>query len=338
MPIQYQVVPNALTSPPSYTGRVAPKSILGITEIAHQINIHNPTITEEIAKTVITAFQEEVLFQLAEGNTVKIASFCSFSTSLPFRIAAATDALPPGVVDIKAKPSAPFKTQLRQDARFTRLPYSDKAPTASEVVDTNSGLAGWIRDNFGFRINGANIGFDVSDAALGMSLTLADGTVVQQGNIGLNDPSSVIIVPSFESDLPDGEHVEVTLVMSNRYTENGQVRIGTITNKIRATNASGSYFSVAMETSPVSLTSFTGADDTALLVSAIKPDGTLTIAGGSVDGELGQVYDILPATASVDIAFGTHTVTVAIDDYDSLMANVLAYQRYMQEVIVLETP
>ncbi len=335
MPVDYQVVPNALTSPPSFTGRVRPKAILDIHAIAREINIHNPNITEEISMTVIKAFRDEVLYQLSEGNTVNIASFCSFASSLPFRVAAATDPLPKNVIDVRAKPSTPFKNALRQIAKFSRLPYTEKAPNASEFVDTNSSLSGWIRDNNGFRINGSDIGFDSSDAALGVTVVLADGTEEKQSSIGLNDPSSVIIVPSFESSLPDTEHVEITILLRNRYTDNGQVRTGTIANKVRATNASAGLFSVGMETSPVTLTTYTGNAVTARIISSIKPDGTLTLSAGAIDGVMGQVYDVLPATASVDVEFDGNTVTLTIDDYAALYANVLSYQRYMQEVAPL---
>lgn len=335
MPVDYQVVPNALTSPPSFTGRVRPKAILDIHAIAREINIHNPSITEEISMTVIKAFRDEVLYQLSEGNTVNIASFCSFASSLPFRVAAATDPLPKNVIDVRAKPSTPFKNALRQIAKFSRLPYTEKAPNASEFVDTNSGLSGWIRDNNGFRINGSDIGFDSSDAALGVTVVLADGTEEKQSSIGLNDPSSVIIVPSFESSLPDTEHVEITILLKNRYTDNGQVRTGSIANKVRATNESAGFFSVGMEDSPVTLTTYTGSNVTARIISSIKPDGTLTLSAGAIDGVMGQVYDVLPATASVDVEFDGNTATLTIDDYASLYANVLSYQRYMQEVAPL---
>ena len=337
MPIDYQVIPNALTSPPSYTGRVVPKNVLNIDDVAYYINIHNPTITAKIAKNVIEAFRDEVLFQLGEGNTINIASFCSFASSLPFRVDSATDTLPPNIVDIKAKPSAPFKTQLKQNSNFNRLPYTEKSPNVSEALDTNSGVANWARDNFGFRINGSDIGFDQTNSTLGVWVKLADGTEVKQSNLGLNQPSSIIIVPSFEASLPAADDVEVTLVLKNEYTENGQIRTGTYENKVRATNASTGLFNTGIAIPPVTKGVFTGTNQTARLVAQILPNGTLSVSAGSLTGDLGQSFDILETTTDVTLNFDGNTLALTIDDYAVLRANVLAYQRYMQEVAPLST-
>ena len=336
MGIPYQVQPNALTDPPSYSCRVLPKNVLDIDALAREINLHNPTIPVVTAKSVIEAFRDEVLYQLSIGNSVKVASFVSFVSTLPVRLANATDPLPQNAVDIKAKPSAPFKEALVNLATYERQEYNEKAPRVSSTKDTNTEEATWVRDNKSFRIDGSNLGFDSSLSTVGAWLVLADGTEVKQTSLALNNPSSVIITPSFESSLPSGEHVEVTLLMKNKYTENGAVRTGTLSNKIRATNTTFNLFSVAEETSPASITLYAGADVTCKIVSTIKPDGTLTMAIGLPGGSLGQVMDILEATASVVLSgLAGGDVTVSIDDYDSLYANVLAYQRYMVEMVAL---
>ncbi|MCI5114868.1 MAG: hypothetical protein D3912_08605 [Candidatus Electrothrix sp. AX1] len=86
MPIQYKVVPNYLTNPPSFTARPVPGSTLDYDGLAKQINLHNPTIPVEMAKAVLKATREEVIRQLVAGNTVNLSGFISFVTTLPVRL------------------------------------------------------------------------------------------------------------------------------------------------------------------------------------------------------------------------------------------------------------
>jgi hypothetical protein len=197
MPIQYKVIPNYLTNPPSYTARPVPQNTLDYDALAAQIHLHNPTIPADTAKAVLEAFREEVIRQLADGNTINLAGFVSFVVSLPVRLNQPTDDLPPNPVDVKAKPSVVLKQEVMQQAVYVRLPYSEKAPDISAAYDTNTNFANWIRPDYGFRLDGSNIGFDAADPAQGVFLTDADGHIMQQTKISLNNPSKIIITPDF---------------------------------------------------------------------------------------------------------------------------------------------
>ena len=72
MPIQYKVIPNYLTNPPSYTARPVPQNTLDYDALAEQIHLHNPTIPADTAKAAIESFREVVVRQLAHGNTVNL--------------------------------------------------------------------------------------------------------------------------------------------------------------------------------------------------------------------------------------------------------------------------
>lgn len=335
MPVNYTVKPNPLTKPASYSCITQPVDKLGINEIARQINLHNPTIPEQTAVDVIEKFSDEILYQLSIGNWVTIESFCSFSATIVARLNTATESLPPNAIECRAKPSAPFKKKLRQDATYTRLAYIEKAPNVSEVVDTNSGVANWARDVYGMRVNGSDLGFDQTNTLLGVWIETADGTLVKQEKISLNNPSSLIITPEFETSLPDGEHVDLTLVLKNKYTPNGQIRTSSVTNRIRATNTTFNLFAAGLGSSPVTVTTYAGADKTVQFVASINPDSTMSLAVGEIGGVLGSAIDITAGTTTTVLPGLGDDVTVTINDYATLYQTALDYQRYMVEVCAL---
>ena len=236
MPIQYKIIPNYLTNPPSYTARPVAQKTLGYDEMAAQISLHNPTIPEAVAKAVLQAFRSEVVRQLADGNTVNLSGFMSFVISMPVRLAQPTDDLPPNPVDVRAKPSVVLKQEVSQQATYMRLPYSEKSPDIIAARDTNTGLANWIRPDYGLRLDGSNIGFDAADPEQGVFLTDADDNTAQQTKLSLNEPSKIIITPDFTGLSSVSPNVEKIISVRSRYTENGQLRIGEYSKRLRSTN------------------------------------------------------------------------------------------------------
>lgn len=335
MPVVYKVEPNALTTPPSYSCRTVPQQTLGIDEIGALINLKNPTIPAQTAIDVIQKFAEEVLAQLADGNWVNINTFCSFTATLPVRLDTATQTLPANAIEIRAKPSAPFKTQLRQQASYSRIPYVEKSPNVSEAFDTNSEIANWVRDGYGVRINGSNLGFDASNSDLGVWIETADGVQVKQTKLSLNNPSSVILTPDFEASLPDGEHVALNLIMKNKYTENGQIRSTTTTNRLRATNTTFNLFASGLGASPATVSLYAGADKTVKFVASLTNLNVLQLSVGEVGKAMGSSIDVTESTPSVVLPGLGDDVTVTINDYATLYQTVLDYQRYMGEINTL---
>ncbi|MCP4173999.1 MAG: DUF4469 domain-containing protein, partial [Fuerstiella sp.] len=187
--------------------------------LAAQINLHNPTIPAATAKAVLEAFREEVIRQLADGNTINLSGFVSFVVSLPVRLDQPTDDLPSDPVDVKAKPSVVLKQEVAQQAEYVRLPYTEKSPDITAAYDTNTNIPGWIRPDYGFRLDGSNIGFDGTDPTQGVFLTDADGHIVQQTKISLNNPSKIIITPDFGGEPAVSPNVEKTIAVRSRYTK-----------------------------------------------------------------------------------------------------------------------
>ncbi len=345
MPIQYKVVTNFLTNPPSYTARPVARNTLDYEALAEQINLHNPTIPISTAKAVLEAFRDEVIRQLANGNTINLTGFVSFVTTLPARLDQPTDDLPPNPVDVKAKPSVILKQNVAQQAEYERLPYSKKSPDISAAYDTNTNLPNWIRPDYGFRLDGSNIGFDATDPTQGVFLTDADGGTVQQTKISLNDPSKIIITPNFGGEPAVSPNVEKTIAVRSRYTENGQLRIGEYSKHLRSTNivttGQPNLFVIGDNTDgPLLVSNYSGDQVMCRLEAIYRTDDQISLAVGPLKGTLGPEVIIPPAGVDMVLTGLDADVTVNFIDagsYDLFVASLRSYGRYMLEVCDLSS-
>lgn len=339
MSVTYEVKPNALTSPPSYTCKPIANAVLGYDEMATKINTHNPTIPIQVARAVLEAFREEVKIQLADGNTVNLNGFCSFVVTMPVRLAAPSDPLPSNALDIAAKPAKPFKDAVRQAATYNRQATVTKAPSIKSAYDTNTGVVGFIRENMGFRINGSNLKFSPTDALQGVFLMSPAGNEIKQTNISLSDPSNIIITPVFDTEAgPAGTaSVENELIVKAKYTTNGQLRTGTYGQKLRALNVisdstSDQLFVVGdAATGPAKVKTYSGSQVMCKIVAQIKPNGDLVLSAGTLAGELGDQVTVSGNADYTLVGVGSNVV-VQVTNATTLRENVMGYSRYLQEV------
>jgi hypothetical protein len=345
MPIQYKVIPNYLTNPPSYIPRPIAQGTLDYDGLSEQIHLLNPTIPADTAKDVLETAREVVARQLAHGNTVNLPGFVSFVTTLPVRLDHPSDPLPPNAVDVKAKPSVVLKQEVAQEAEYERLPYSEKAPDISAAYDTNTNLADWIRQDYGFRLDGSNIGFDGTDPTQGVFLTDADGHIVQQQRISLNQPSKIIITPDFGGVPASPPNVEKTIAVRSRYTKNGQLRIGEYAKHLRSTNVvtaqQPKLFVVGdAADGPLAVTHYSGEQVLCRFEAVYRTDGQITLAVGPLTGDPGPEVIIPPQGSNMVLTGLDADVTVNFLDqgsYDLFVASLLSYGRYMLEVCDLST-
>lgn len=340
MPIQYKILPNLLTNPPSYTARPLTRQTLDYDAVAEQINMYNPTIPTATAKAVLEAFRATVIRELAEGKTVNLSGFVSFVVSLPVRLKRSTDSLPLHPLDVKAKPSVVLKQEVAQQATYLRMPYAEKSPDISSAYDTNTNITNWIRQDYGFRLDGANFGFNTADPTQGVFLTDANSNTVKQTRISLNEPSKIIITPDFGEQPAVSPNVEKTIVVRARYTENGQLRTGEHSSRLRSTNtvtqAQPKLFVVGNDADgPLVVTSYAGEPVLCRFEAVYRTDGRISLAVGPLAGPLGQALPLPPDGAAITLAGLAAPVTVSCSSsgsYDLFVASLLSYGRYMLEV------
>lgn len=337
MAIGYYLALNALTNPPSYSGRVVPNQILGYDQIAAQINLRNPTIPVQTAKSVLEAFANEVKIQLADGNTVNLTNFCSFVVTMPIKLETPNDPLPSNPINISAKPSTPFKDAVKTAATYTRLPTPIKAPTISASYDSSTSVEGFVRNGWGLTIAGTNLRFDPTDATQGVFLLSQAGNDIRQENISLNDPSRLIVIPGLDPAVqPAGAaSVEHVLSVRSKYTDNGTLRTGGYGKKLRTKNmisdTNKKLFVTGTATSgPAVVKTYAGSAVDCRILAQVKTDGSLTLSIGSMTGSFGQEMTVA-ANGDYTLAGLAADVVVTVSDYEALAAAATSYGRYFVE-------
>ena len=337
MPITYIIEPNALTSPPAYKATPMPSVIHDYDSLSVQINLHNPTIPVQTAKSVLEAFRAETLLQLADGNSILLKNFISMVVSLPGKIDLPTDTFPLGDVTIKAKASTTLRDDIRQDATFQKDDYVEKAPNILTVGDTNTGIQGYARDDFGLSIIGSNVGFDPSDVTQGVFVINGAGTQLKQTKISLNNPSQLIITPVLPAFVPTQNNVQMQLYVAARYTPNGQLRTGAFSKQVRGTNVveDGFIYIFSINNNAGSdsfISSYLGAQVDCIIVARIRPvDNVLLLSVGTILGVFGPEVEVSAAGDFVLTGLPSN-LTVTIGSYALFYDLVVSHGRYMQEV------
>ena len=341
MPIKYRIEPNPLTSPPTYKAFPLPSVVLDFDDVAEQINLHNPTIPAQTAKSVLEAFRAETKLQLSQGNTINLLNFVSMVVSLPGKIDLPTDTFPVQDVTIKAKASPTLRDEIRQDAEFQKEDYVEKAPSILTVIDTNTEVQGFARDDYGLSIVGSNIGFDPLDAEQGVFIFNGAGTQAKQTKISLNDPSRIIITPVLPAFVPTQNNVQMLLYVAARYTPNGQLRTGSYSKQVRGTNVVEDGFIYIFSTnneasSPVYVSSYLGAQVDLRVQARIRPvDNVMLFSLGTVDGVFGAEVEIPIGGGPYTVSCPTAAVEITINNYTTFYDTLVANGRYLQEIMNL---
>ena len=331
---KYNVVNNLLTSPPTFYPQVVPNDIRSIDDVAKRINELNGTIPAKTAKTVIEAFAEIVAEEVGNGNTVLINNFASFKPKLSGSMAAATDPLPANSFSVNVVVAAPFQAAVASQVSFEKIGVKAIVPSIAEVKDTNTEIANYIRANYGLAISGAKMGWNQANSDEGVFLT-SSNAVTRQTNITYSKATQAFIVPNLDSGISSPD-VEYTLDVRTRYTENGQLRVGAYSKKLRTTNtlstANDEVFSTGGAAGPATL-SYSGAPGDARIQAYIASDGVLYAKIGTLAGVF---QDPVSITANATYAL-SGTVNMVVADYTTLYATVQSYGKFMEEICDLQS-
>jgi hypothetical protein len=334
MSIGYNVRTNNLTSPPSYRCEAVAASIVDEEDVAALINVYNPSITAALASTVLDALRAVVKQELLAGRSVNLTNFISFVNTLPVKLLLPTDPLPDGKLNVSAKVSTTLKTEMKQEATFTRLGYPVKSPTIISSWDTNTDEVGWIRPGSPYKIAGVDIQFDPADATQGIWVRQYDSGAfldTKQTNIALNTPSSVIFVPDFTLS----EYNDVRILVRTKYTANGELREGI--GKSRSTNQELALFRVEELSTVASYAAYTGTptQDEVIFIAEYAPDNKVYISIGYLNGTMGAKVEIT-ANGAYDIpGLGTDLV-VTVSNLETFKTQLLSAGRYIKDVTVIQ--
>ena len=237
MPVLYDVDSNFLTNPPSFYPRVKPVDTLDIEDLAQLINLQNPNMPYNSVLATLRLFVDVVQEELTNGKWVKIANFCSFTTSMKDAVIENPSDPLPGTakIDVKAKPAAPFKQAIRDAASIQRDGIIAKLPSISSAEHALYGLMNIMQASAGLNISGKNIGFDQLDSLQGVFITPDGDSETAQTNIVINKPSNVSVIPDVVPAAAGA--TAAILTIKSKYTENGQLKEGVYNKKIRMVNS-----------------------------------------------------------------------------------------------------
>ncbi|MGX9728942.1 MAG: hypothetical protein ACTFAK_16990 [Candidatus Electronema sp. VV] len=233
--IQWRPEVNVLTVPSSYKIRFVPRDSAGTDDLAAAMNEENPNYSVEDAKTMLALLKRVVQKKLLNGSQATIDGMISFGLSFTGRLDSPDDPLPPvdETLHVDIRVLAPFLKEIRQQARFEKLPMTEKAPVIDSVEDTRLHLADVLYSKGVLKLTGTNLLFDPEAEGCGCVLEGTRSGRAAQTQFGPISDSGIVLVPDIPAqDAPFNN--EYTLSVSARPSGHGSPHTGTYRRKLRS--------------------------------------------------------------------------------------------------------
>lgn len=351
--LQWRVEPNFLTVPPSWKIRFVPRNSAGTDELAIAMNEENPNYSVEDAKTALALQEQVVQKKLLNGEQVTIDGMISFGFSFTGRLDSPDDPLPPvdECLHVSVRVLQPFLKEIRQQARFEKLPMSEKVPVIDAAEDTRLHLPDVLYSKGVLHLTGTRLAFDPDAEGCECLLQGTRSGQAVQSQFGPISDSSIILVPDIPAqDAPFNN--EYTLSVSTRPTGHGSPRVGTYSRRLRSPlTLSGfgqpeqSQFGILTDKSASPYVLVIGgnvAADEMLRIQAVFDVRNsvllLSLLGMTEDGPAGEAVPvtandeyILPGFAGSAVS----SLTVNVADYAALL-NLVRDQYYGRLADVLD--
>ncbi|MGR0482503.1 MAG: hypothetical protein ACTFAL_14170 [Candidatus Electronema sp. V4] len=233
--IQWRPEPNPLTVPYSWKIRFVPRDSSGTDELAVAMAEENPNYIDDDAKTLLAALRRVIQKKLLNGGQATIDGMISFGLSFTGRLDSPDDPLPPvdETLHVDVRVLQPFLKEIRQQARFEKLPMTEKGPVIDSVEDTRLHLADVLNSKGVLQLTGTNLFFDPEDGGSGCVIEGTRSGRAAQTQFGPISDSGIVIVPDIPAqDAPFNN--EYTLSVSTRPTGHGSPRVGIYRRKLRS--------------------------------------------------------------------------------------------------------
>lgn len=225
---------NALTMPQSYRMRFVPNNHLGTDEIAAGMAAINPALTEDLAKSAISALLQTLQQELINGNHITLADSLICTLSFSGRLDG-PDSTPPPIeeaLNVQIHPTASFLKEIHHQGKLERLEMTEKLPLISQAENVTLHLNDVLASTDILQLTGENLAFDPQ---LGNGECVISGTRsgrAAQTQFGPISNTGIILIPVIPAQ-NDPWNNEYTLSLSVRYTERGTLRSGTYRRRLR---------------------------------------------------------------------------------------------------------
>ncbi|CAK8711594.1 hypothetical protein GCAAIG_00890 [Candidatus Electronema halotolerans] len=225
---------NALTVPQSYRMRFIPSDHLGTDDVAAGMAEVNPALTQDLAKSSISAFLQTIQKALIEGKHITLDDGLIFSISLTGRLDSPDDQPPPieDCLHVQIRATANFEKGIQQQGQLEREDMTEKLPMIKQIEDTTLQLNDVLVSADVIEISGDNLGFEPQQGNGECVISGTRSGRVVQSQFGPISNTSIILIPTVPAQ-DDPWNNEYTLSVSMRYTEHGTLRTGTYRRRLR---------------------------------------------------------------------------------------------------------
>ena len=174
MPIPYTVVPNTLTTPPSFAPRVVTRQTISLDTLVGETAAETAQ-SKEALLAAFTVVAEKIREQLDAGNAVLWQDTLQIEPTLSGKMLTAASDLPPDSVwGISVKAVGGFLTRFKAGAVGERVAGDDKAPDIIEAAALNANLLA-LRPRDIVVLRGYRLAFDPSHPDEGVYLDPVTG-------------------------------------------------------------------------------------------------------------------------------------------------------------------
>ena len=342
MAIQWRAYVNNLTNPTSYYPKAIPISVIDDEEIIRNIHDADEDLSENVIRITLRLWAEIVGEQLLEGNIFELDNFLTIRLNIRQRLEAPLSEVRKDALDIETLISGDLLGEIKNAATFERIDDVEKAPSINWTQDSITELIDYIHSLNGILINGKNLKL-AADSDCGAFIRDAEGTEYKQERISLNNNSNLIFTPVFPvGEGPAGDaSVERELIIRTRYTLEGTLRESVYSLPIRTLNPISysnikSFVSGLQEGGIVTVLNQTiGENESANIFSWIDEFNDLFM-WAEHNGIVGEPnYVESSGSQELEVTTGK-TITINVDDYDTLFDNTELYGNVMREVMSLD--
>ena len=173
MPIDYELVQNKITDPPSFTPIVRHKGTVKLEQLMADIADASTLSPADIQATV-TALIERIQVELERGNLVNIDGLASFSLSIKAQTAGPQDDLPANArICVNVKASRALAKAVAESSAANRVDARNQAPILLDVHAGTGSLSALASKDV-IRISGSQLHFNVDRLDEGVYLAPVD--------------------------------------------------------------------------------------------------------------------------------------------------------------------
>ena len=167
MPLNYRVIPNALTVEPSYRADVL-QQVTSLDEVIEQVAVSLPQVGSGTIGLVIEALRNTIADELNSGRSVNLEGFVRFFPSIPGRLDSPDSTTTVDNVQINCSISTAFESSAKIGMSLSRQPYTERVPVISSIIDA-SGRSNYLGTILTLKGDGLN--FTQADELQGVFVT-----------------------------------------------------------------------------------------------------------------------------------------------------------------------